>query len=178
MGPEFWIMLNLLGRMISSYMKLHDVGARANFEQNVDSLRETVRTLLEFLGPRIATLPHLWQACTVFRLVAAEIDFENLQSNEPAMSFDMLEKNMRNHLPLQNHEKCPIAKLGTCCFLPILTEDIACGKQLLMDIQSGMEDDGSGLSQAIEDLILFLVDCDFFVNTALSKRDTDRVRSF
>lgn len=90
--------------MLTFYRMLPDDVARAQFEQNVESLREAVQALLEHVGARLETLPHLWRACTVFRLALAEIGFDHDQLNSQAAvspSTMIMEMNMRNCAPFR-----------------------------------------------------------------------------
>ena len=155
--------------MLTFYRMLPDDVARAQFEQNVESLREAVQALLEHVGARLETLPHLWRACTVFRLALAEIGFDHDQLNSQAAvspSTMIMEMNMRNCAPLQSPHKQPIAMLERCPFLHVLTEDIACGKQTLIELQCGVDED-CGLFDSLTDMILFLQDCENFARTVL-----------
>lgn len=135
----------------------HEVGTvRDRFQDQTENVREVVRNVMTFVGPRLSGLCTLWSVLTAFRIA-----FTELQHDKDAGSWERLEKFLDGS-PISG-AAIPMAKrpmsnlVYNCPFCSVLSEELG---EALQTLRFWMAEtpDLEGLHSGLEDIILFLVD--------------------
>eukprot|EP00435_Cladocopium_sp_Y103_P002418 s5114_g1.t1 len=152
LGPEEWQVLTVLSLL--SQMMERSGEKRDHFSDDVENLREAVRSILTFCGERLRTLPELWVLLTAYRCLKDQVEeTKTLPSKMQIIS--SLESN-----PISG--AAGTAELGTFDQLALCPYRVA----LCDDLMGGVKfaQGHMALSPEMEEVLLFLQDAHAFLH--------------
>ena len=132
------------------------------FEDRIENVREVIRNVMTYVGPRLSSLATLWSVLTSFRIAIAELPQPGEECvKEAPISFERMQE-ILDKSPISGAAvpttKFPISNLVyNCPFCGVLSKELG---EALRCMRTWWDEipDSEGLHSGLEDLILFLVD--------------------
>lgn len=150
-------MISFLNVLLGMYLKEPELGQEILVD-DVENLRETVRTLLEFVGARPPALAELWQVCTGFRIALDEYKSAGVMPGDEKLIDYMLESK-----PIVRRQKQPLSILpSTCPFLEAFTADLEIAITTMRNFHLHLVD-LDDCEPTVEDIVLCLIDVQTFL---------------